>query len=362
MNAAFPTAGIAGAGLMGRLLGLFLAEAGYRVHLFDSGDQAGRQSAAWSAGGMLSPHSELDKAETLIARLGLRSLHLWRQLLPRLGRPTFFAEGGTVVVAHRQDSADLEAFLAQVHSRTSTQTGRALDAQTLAALEPELAGRFGRGWHFPDEAQLEPRDVLPALGHALERHGATFSTGRAVQAIEPGRLIFADGAAHFDLAVDTRGLGARPQLPLRGVRGELLRLHAPEVGLRHMVRLMHPRYPLYIVPRPHHTYLVGATSIESDHEGPISVRSALELLSAVYSLHPGFAEASVLEQTVGHRPAFSDNLPRLHCEPGLLRVNGLYRHGFLISPALAEAALAQLRGEPLPYPELEVDCHVATHG
>ncbi len=346
---------------MGRLLGLFLAEAGYRVSLFDGGDAAAHQSAAWSAGGMLSPHSELDKAEPLIAALGLRSLALWRELLPRLGKPVFFAEGGTVVVAHRQDAAELEAFLAQIRTRATAPLGQALDAAALAALEPELAGRFGRGWYFPDEAQLEPRDVLPALATALARHGATLESARPVQAVGPGCLVFADGARHFDLAVDTRGLGARPQLSLRGVRGELLRLHAPEVKLRHMVRLMHPRYPLYIVPRPHDTYLIGATSIESDHDGPITVRSALELLSAVYSLHSGFAEAAVLEQSVGHRPAYSDNLPRLHHEPGLLRLNGLYRHGFLISPALAEAALARLRGLPSPYPELDEVCHVATH-
>ena len=220
--------------------------------------------------------------------------------------------------------------------------------------------RFGRGIYFPEEGQMEPRDLLPALGDALHARGVTWHEGTRVRQVAPGAVHTDTGTHRFDLVADTRGLGARPHHPLRGVRGEVMRFHAPDVGLRRMVRLMHPRYPLYIVPRPDDVYLIGATTIESDADGPVTVRSALELLSAVYSLHPGFAEAAVLSQEVGCRPAYADNLPRIRYEPGLLSVNGLYRHGFLISPALAREACNLVSGGAPRHPEICEVAHAAT--
>jgi len=142
--------------------------------------------------------------------------------------------------------------------------------------------------------------------------------------------------------IDCRGLGGRPQWPgLRGVRGEVLRLHAPEVTISRPTRLLHPRYPLYIAPKPGNVFVVGATEIESDDRSPVSVRSTLELLSAAYAVHPGFAEARVLEAATQVRPALPDNLPALRwLAPRRLQVNGLYRHGFLMAPALLDATLA----------------------
>jgi glycine oxidase len=67
----------------------------------------------------------------------------------------------------------------------------------------------------------------------------------------------------------------------------------------------------------------------------ISVRSMLELLTSAYALHPAFGEAEIVEIGTGVRPAFPDNLPRIRRIGSALYVNGLYRHGFLVAPALA---------------------------
>jgi glycine oxidase len=104
------------------------------------------------------------------------------------------------------------------------------------------------------------------------------------------------------------------------------------------VRLLHPRWPLYIVPRENGQFLIGATTIESEQRD-VSVRSALELLTAAYALHPAFAEARIVEIGAGLRPAFPDNLPRIQVDGEQIAVNGLYRHGFLLAPALAELTL-----------------------
>jgi glycine oxidase len=219
-----------------------------------------------------------------------------------------------------------------------------LDAAALAAQEVGLAGRFHQGLLLPGEGQLDNRQLLDALLQSLQANGVAlhWHSGRAPADFQPGE------AGQADWLVDCRGLGARPQWTgLRGVRGEVIRLHAPDVTLTRPVRLIHPRYPIYIAPKPGQVFVVGATEIETDDLSPASVRSTLELLSAAYSVHPGFGEARLLEVAAQARPTLNDNLPALRqLGPRTIQVNGLYRHGFLIAPALLDATLALLHGEP----------------
>ncbi|HEV7462365.1 MAG TPA: FAD-dependent oxidoreductase, partial [Methyloceanibacter sp.] len=145
------------------------------------------------------------------------------------------------------------------------------------------------------------------------------------------------------IVVDCRGLAAKDKLPsLRGVRGERIVVRSREVDLARPVRLLHPRFPLYVVPWGDGLYMIGATAIESEETGPITLRSALDLLSAAYALNPAFAEAEIVLQGAGARPAFPDNRPRIIVAKGYIYVNGLYRHGFLLAPALAELVAAYL--------------------
>jgi len=144
----------------------------------------------------------------------------------------------------------------------------------------------------------------------------------------------------FDWVFDTRGLGAQHEVAnLRGVRGEVFWLEAPEVNITRPTRMLHPRYKIYIVPRPNNRYIIGATEIESEDKSPMSVRSSLELLSAVYSMHSGFAEARIVNMVTNCRPTLRDNLPTIIQDKKLTRINGLYRHGYLLAPAVIEEAV-----------------------
>ncbi len=348
------TVGIAGAGLIGRMTALALHHEGWSVTLFDRDQQAGTNSCSYVGAGMLTPLAELEKAEPLITEMGLWSLEAWAALIDRLPEPVFFERHGSLVVAHQQDQRELEAFRTQVQRKNTTSARlHELDRRGLAELEPELAPRFARALFLEPEGQLEPRMLLPALAKALQAADVTWHHATPVTSVAPGVLETDNARFDFDLVLDCRGLGARSDwADLRGVRGEIVRLHAPEVRLSRPVRLMHPRYPIYITPRPQGQVLIGATQIESDDMGAVTVRSALELLSAAYSLHPGFAEARILETRVHCRPALPDNNPALRDETGLLRVNGCYRHGFLIAPALVAAVTAFAAGRAAPYPAL----------
>ena len=149
------------------------------------------------------------------------------------------------------------------------------------------------------------------------------------------------------------------------MRGEVVRLYAPEVKLRRPTRLIHPRYPIYIAPKENDIYVVGATEIESDDLSEMSLRSAMELLSAVYTVHSGFAEARILEMATQCRPTLKDNLPAIKVDraivtkTNLMMINGLYRHGFMISPAILDCAM-ELLEQPTSSTALELGVNVST--
>jgi glycine oxidase len=307
---------IIGAGITGAWHALLLAQAGRNVIVHERSDAAMTDSTSHWAGGMLAPWCEAEASEPVISRLGIRSLDLWRQHFPQ----TPF--NGSLVVAHARDRADFERF-----ARLTT-NHRRLDAQGLSDLEPSLEGRFRDGLFYPDEGHVEPRRVLPELHAAIAKAG--------------GKIEFNSDAEAGDLdglVIDCRGIAARDtQSDIRGVKGEMIVIETSEVELSRPVRLIHPRFPLYVIPRGDGRFMLGATSIESEDTG-VSVRSALELLGAAYTVHPAFGEARIVEFGSGLRPAFPDNLPRISIEQERITVNGLYRHGFLLAPALAELTL-----------------------
>jgi glycine oxidase len=311
---------IIGAGIAGAWQALLFAQAGHAVTLYERSDAAMTLSTSHWAGGMLAPWCEAEVSEPVIGRLGIRSLDLWREHFPK----TPF--NGSLVVAHARDRADFERF-------AKLTTGhRRLDARGLSELEPSLEGRFRDGLFYEGEGHVEPRRVLPEL------HARIAAAG--------GKIKFDHDADADDLdgiVIDCRGLAARDVQPkLRGVKGEMIIVETSEVELARPVRLIHPRWPLYVIPRGDNRFMLGATSIEAEDTG-VSVRSALELLGAAYAVHPAFAEARIVEFGSGLRPAFPDNLPRIAINQDKISVNGLYRHGFLLAPALAELTLGYVQ-------------------
>ena len=293
---------------------------------------------------MLAPLAESAVTEPGVVRMGQHSLGRWQELIASLSQSVFFQHNGTLIVWHRQDAADAQR-LHQHLQRTASlmpemAPARALDASALALAEPALAGRFQQGYLLSGEGQLDNRQLLDALLHELQTLGVAlhWHSPQQPEGFRPGE------PGQPDWVLDCRGLGAKLDWrQLRGVRGEVVRLYAPEVTLQRPTRLVHPRYPIYIAPKQDHVFVIGATEIESEDLSPASVRSAMELLSAAYSVHSGFAEARLLEISTQLRPTLPDNLPALRwLGERSLQVNGLYRHGFLIAPALLDVVLQLL--------------------
>lgn len=321
---------IAGAGILGLWQALTLARAGHRVRLIDQSREPFDNAASTYAGAMLSPGCEGEAAPAIVSELGRLGLALWRKNIPGV------VSNGSLVVAAARDQPDLVRF------QKMTTGSQLLSAADIAALEPDLAGRFPAALYFSDEAHVVTPDALDALLTEVAEAGVGIELDQSIANASIGGAI----------VIDCRGLGARDDLPdLRGVRGERVLIATGDVTLSRPVRLLHPRHPLYIVPWTGKRFLIGATMIESEDDGPVTVRSALELLGAAYALHPAFAEAQILDMAAGVRPAFPDNVPRIIVKDAGRRVfvNGAYRHGFLLAPVLAEA-VAEFISTGAPHP------------
>ncbi|MGI9381857.1 MAG: FAD-dependent oxidoreductase [Methyloligellaceae bacterium] len=322
---------IRGAGIAGLWQALTLARRGHDVTVAERSPEPFGAACSAYAGGMLAPYCEEESAEPMIRDLGLRSIALWRETYPET------RAAGSLVVTQPRDRRELDRYarMTEAHER--------VNGNRIGDLEPELADRFSVALFYSQEAHVVPGPALSFLLDAARAAGADLRFGDEATDIKA------------DWTIDCRGLAARDALPeLRGVRGERLLIRTEEVHLERPVRLLHPRFPIYVVPWDDGLFMVGATQIESEEAHAVSVRSALELLSTAYALHPAFGEAEIVEFGAGVRPAFPDNLPRVVVNGSEIYVNGLFRHGFLLAPALAELVAAHV-DEGASHPEVFVE-------
>ena len=355
MSASTQRIAIAGAGLLGRLLAWQLLRRGHAVTVFEAGALESPPAAAHTAAGMIAPLSEAVDSEAVIYDIGMASLAIWPHWLQQLcddsGESVGYHTNGSLIVAHPQDSAELLQFHSDLrHTLADRGTFQWLNGAEIHAYEADISEQFQQGLLLQDEAHIDNRHLLRALLAEIRRR-ADCREHCTVTPL-PGAVETHSGRETFDLVLDCRGVGAKAQWPgLRGIRGEVLGVQTAEVSLQRPVRLVHPRYQLYVVPKAGHCFVIGATQIESEDRGPVTLRSNLELGSALYTINPAFAEARVVELGANLRPGLMDNLPRITSEEGLIRANGLYRHGYLLAPVVVSHILALIEGGELPFAE-----------
>ncbi|WP_159991907.1 FAD-dependent oxidoreductase [Pelistega ratti] len=346
--------GIAGAGLAGRLCAFLLSKQGHEITVFDpASGPSDPVASGFAAAGMLSHVAELEKGDNNIYNLGVRSLELWKHIVPQLVEPVELHYNGSLMLAHRGDEGAANRLISLLsHKAPADQQPQKISLEQLKIEEPSISG-VAHAWALPNEGHIHTRQAMHALYASSANTHWHWQT--PVNKLSPQTIFTQEGEHHFDWVFDTRGLGAREvKFPnahtlscqnVRGVRGEVLWLQAPTLSLSRPIRLLHPRYCVYLVPRKPDILFIGASEIESEDRSPISVRTTVELLTAAHSVLPEIAEARIIHTETNLRPALIDNFPRIETEQGLSRINGLFRHGWLIAPAIVENALQAMLGE-----------------
>ena len=309
---------ILGGGIMGLMTAYTLANA-YNITLIDPmGFPA--DNASLMAGGMLAPYSEIEHMDMRWVDAGLRSIDIWKNMKLNTG----FVQNGSLLIAHSEDRYILERF--KSHLPLEKQI-----PQNTKDLEEQLTQHHEEGIFLSEEAHLDPTQTMSALCEYLKNH-------------ENVKLKNENKTKENDIVIDCRGMASNDP-DIRGVKGETLIVRNPDFRLSRPVRLMHPRYPLYIIPRDNHHFMIGATVIESSDNQSTSLRSAMELMSALYSLHPSFGEAEIVSIKAGIRPSYPDNLPRITPNGDKISCNGLFRHGYLLAPIMAECVRDYIQGQ-----------------
>lgn len=332
---------IAGGGIMG-LMCAYMLQQEYPIAKVTIYDPLGfpANNASYIAGGMISPFSELDHMPETFLNAGQDAIDIWQKINTETNDQFEFSRNGSLLICHDADRHILERFKSIL---PQSDTWGSVNQEQIKTLEPALPHhKFRYGVNIKDEGHLHPKKAMNTLSKHIQN--------KKQQAID-----CKSNTQDHDLIINCTGMGQESKKShLRGVKGETLVVRNTEFSLSRPLRLMHPRYPLYIVPRDDNVFMIGATIIESDSSPHMSLRSGMELMSALYSIHPSFGDAEILEMNAGIRPSYDDNLPQIHTEGNIIHCNGLYRHGFLFAPIMAQCAIGIITGQACKHAPLFV--------
>lgn len=332
---------IVGAGIMGRVLALTLMHLGHRVTLIDKTHAKDHTTASFVAGGVLSAYAETS-LEDAILLMSQDALKRWKNIASRLVNPVTIYQDGTLLLAPFQEHDDLTRLIERSAALNTELT--LLSHQELEALEPELPSRGLVGLHLQHEGYIDTYTMMTALENTLREKNITWLENTKVIAIKQHSVYTLSEQLPFDQVFDCRGLGAQGAFDdLRSVKGDVIWIKAPHVNIKHPIRFLHQGHSLYLVPRPDNHYIIGGNCVEEEGDAPITVHSALELLAACQYLHPDFASAHMVYTATQSRAAFNNNQPKIIKTPDCIRINGLYRYGYLLAPKLAAIAAQYLK-------------------
>lgn len=344
---------VIGGGVIGLAIAWRAAQRGHRVCVLERGELGG--GASHVAAGMLAPVTEADAGELALLRLGLRSAHAWPRFAAELeaaaGADPGLRRSGALVVARDRDEA--EALERELALRIDLD----LDVERLLPsaarrLEPALAPTVRLALDVPGDHSADPRALLLALAQAARRAGVTLRTNAPAERVEShdgrisgvglagGELVRAERVV-VAAGVWSGAITGLPRIPLRPVKGQILRLRDRAHGgpgrdlLQRIVRFEGG----YLVPRGDGRYVLGATMEERGFDTSVTAGGLYELLRDAGELVPGVHELVVEEMSAGLRPATPDNAPVLGPAEelrGLHWAAGHHRNGILLAPVTAD--------------------------
>ena len=352
---------IVGGGVIGVTVAWRAAQRGLSVTVLDRG--ALGQGTSRVAAGMIAPISEARPTEQPLLALSLASAALYPAFVAELADAARTDPGylGCGTIAAARDADEAEALDRELAMRRSlglpVQRLRASEARRL---EPALAPGLRLALEVPDDHAIDPRKLTEALGIAAAESGAQLRPETGVSGVELARgrvrgLRLADGSAVSAENVivaagvwsgQLAGIPEAARVPIRPVKGQILRLHDPS-GPGLLNRALRMQGAGYIVPRGDGRYVLGATVEERGFDATVTAGPLFELLRDGIELLPGLSELVIDELSAGLRPGTPDNGPAMGpgAIAGLHWAAGHYRHGIMLAPITAEIVVGALVGE-----------------
>lgn len=334
---------VVGAGVIGLTVARAAALAGWSVRVVDRA-APGRSTdgaSSWVAGGMLAPLSEGWPGEDELLELGAASLRRWHALADDLGPGIVTARGTVTLGFDSADVADLRTVAEWVAARGHEV--ELLSRAELRAFEPAVSPGARSGLHCPGEMSVDNRALLAALDRSCRDLGVRVDAENVtdLDALDADRVVVAAGWASARLL---------PNLPVRPVKGEILRLRTRAGSAAppsRTVRATVNGRAVYLVPRAD-GIVVGATQYEHGDDTAVTVGGVRDLLADAERVFPAVGDFELAETAAGLRPGSPDNVPLIgRLDDRVVVATGHGRNGVLLAPVTADAVVAELAGEPL---------------
>ena len=350
---------IIGSGVMGRVLALTFTKniPHLAIDIYDKISLDAKDNCSYNAAGMLAPISEVTSCGIHTYTLGADSVQLWEELLSIHGenlaqKHNIIDKFDTLFLAHKNDVNEFDLIKNRVNFFSKQHRGvkerfRDINAINLSSLEPSLTnGTFiNKGFLITNEGVINVPVFFKFTNQYFSEESNIRFLKEEITKIENDKIYIGEDAYEYDHVYDCRGFAIKKSKDsvLYGTRGEALIVQHKDINLNHVIRLAHPRHPLYLVPRGNGIFYVGATSILSEDYSSISVQSMMELLSMLLVIDKRFSEARLIKTLTSVRSTSFDDKPLIKRNRGNTYINGLSRHGYLFAPKIANDLLEEFK-------------------
>ena len=356
-------AAIIGGGVIGCSIAWRLAQGGMRVVVIERGE-VGRE-ASQAAGGMLAPLAEAD-APNEFFHLAVASRAMYAEFARELKEASgvdieYRTEGTLYLSLTEEDDEELEHRWQWQHA--AGLNVKRLNAECVRKLEPQVNKGLRWALKFPDDHQVNNRQLMAAIQSAAQKAGAEFlpyteareiltetTAGRkqvtgvrtASGNVQTANVIVAAGSWSGLLLTTCADL---PTFKVEPVRGQMVAIEMPQPPIDHIIYSRRG----YMIPRFGGYLIAGSTTELAGYDKRVTAGGIASIIQRAAEISPGIGNSVINEIWAGLRPHTSDDLPVLGADSqvsGLIYATGHYRNGILLTPITAQTISSLiLKGE-----------------
>ena len=340
---------VVGGGVIGMSSAFRLARDGWRVTIFDPTPGGG---ATWAAAGMIAPSGEIAPGEHENYVRQREALASWRLLAAELsdatGETLAIVQRGTLLVGFDASDRRLVEQFELVADEFGV-VGERVTRESHASYFDGVTARIREGLYYPDDAWVDPDQVMRLLAAATARLGVTVIRETVTEAsASNGHVDLATSSGAYRGDIGILATGSRP-LPegvaqrvahaVRPVRGMTVRVRGIDRSDQPVLRAYVRGRSCYLVCRPGGYGVIGASSDEQGELG-VEVGELQRLLRDALDVVPALETAEIIETRQGLRPASKDLAPFLEVvDDRWAWLSGHYRHGVTLAPLSSLEAL-----------------------